>query len=68
MKLKDLVVRFIPLIKPKKALNHGVHSEHGDKTKAYVDFVIHPLGGVEIPLTPRFSAVLAVFAVVELKF
>jgi len=49
----------------KKSANHG---EHGDKTKAYVDFVIPSLANVETPLTPRFFAVPAVFAVVELRF
>ncbi|MEI7429127.1 MAG: hypothetical protein WCL27_01645 [Betaproteobacteria bacterium] len=49
----------------KKADNHGVHSEHGDKTNAYDDFFTHPLGDVEFMLTPRF---FAVFAVVELRF
>ncbi|MEI7430135.1 MAG: hypothetical protein WCL27_06730 [Betaproteobacteria bacterium] len=48
-----------------KAVNHGVHSEHGDKTKAYFDFVIYPLGDVESSLTPKL---FAVFAVVELSF
>ena len=49
-------------MKLEKMLNHGVH---GDKTKTYVDFVIHPLGDMEMPLPPKS---LAVFAVVEMRF
>ena len=51
-----------------KAVNHGGHSEHGGKTRTYMFFSDHPLGGYEEGRKLRLFAVRAVFAVVELLF
>jgi hypothetical protein len=41
-----------------KAVNHGVHGEHGEKTKAYVGLSDHPLGDhEERPETQAFRRV-----------
>ena len=50
------------------AVNHGGHSEHGGKTRTYMFFSDHPLGGYEEDRKLRLFAVRAVFAVVELLF
>ncbi len=44
-----------------KAANHGVHGEHGEKTKAYLWYHDHPLGHYEeMPETQDFRRVRCV--------
>ena len=49
----------------KVTANHGVHGEHGGKTRAYADCFSHPLGKRGMSRKLKVFAVPAVFAVVK---
>ena len=51
-----------------KAVNHGGHGEHSEKTRSYVSLSNHPLGARKKIQKLKLFAVPAVFAVVELRF
>jgi hypothetical protein len=51
-----------------KAVDHGVHNEHSEKTRTCDALAIHPVGEMAIPTAPRFLAVPAVPPWFELRF
>ncbi len=52
----------------KKAVNHGVHGEHGVRTIDCMIFVIHPLGEVINCRKQPFSVYSVPSVVIELRF
>ena len=50
-----------------KAVNHGVHGEHGENKRTCVDQCICIRGEARDNYKIKFFAVLAVFAVVRIK-
>jgi len=52
----------------KTSVNHGVHGEHGGKTRAYAGQSGHPLGEFEEKSETKVFRSAAVFAVVNFFF
>jgi hypothetical protein len=51
-----------------KAVNHGEHGDHGEKTKGYMSVIIHLLGGARKISRLPFLRALRVLRGFELRF